>query len=45
MREVVGTCIRCGKTVYCADGFLDGVYDEKDLYCHPCWEEMNNEDS
>lgn len=37
--EVVGVCTSCQKTVYCRDGFLDGVVsDDKKLYCHSCFE-------
>lgn len=37
--EIVGTCVRCEKTVFCRDGFLDGVVsDTKDLYCYACYE-------
>lgn len=25
MIELVGTCIRCNKNVYCTDGFLNGI--------------------
>lgn len=39
--EVVGQCVRCKKTVYCRDGFLDGVVSAaKDLYCHACYDEQ-----
>ncbi|WP_176224019.1 hypothetical protein [Thalassobacillus devorans] len=37
MRELVGECSRCGKKVYCEDGFLDGVYENKKLYCNDCY--------
>lgn len=37
--EIVGQCKRCEKTVYCRDGFLDGVVNDiKELYCHSCYE-------
>lgn len=38
--ELVGVCVTCQKTIYCRDGFLDGVVDDdKQLYCHACFEE------
>ncbi|WP_431802621.1 hypothetical protein [Halobacillus andaensis] len=39
MVELVGTCAVCGKTIYCKDGFLDGVIDEDQLLrCYECEE-------
>lgn len=37
--EPVGPCVKCGKTVYCRDGFLDGVTFRGSLYCHSCFDE------
>ncbi|MUV37654.1 hypothetical protein JNUCC1_01460 [Lentibacillus sp. JNUCC-1] len=40
MEEEVGVCVSCGKTVYCRDGFLDGVVTENhELYCFECVDE------
>ena len=39
MIELIGTCVNCGKEIYCRDGFLDGVYIEGKLYCFACAEE------
>ena len=40
MEERVGTCVCCRKTIYCLDGFLDGVItEEKILFCHSCLKE------
>ncbi|MGM7724206.1 hypothetical protein [uncultured Metabacillus sp.] len=37
MREEVGKCSVCEKTIYCLDGFLDGIITkEKILYCFSC---------
>ncbi|WP_226036880.1 hypothetical protein [Aquibacillus saliphilus] len=39
MEEVVGVCSKCDRTIYCQDGFLDGVVDENHtLYCFVCAE-------
>ncbi|REE78914.1 hypothetical protein A8990_12342 [Paenibacillus taihuensis] len=38
MRELVGHCQRCGKAVYCEDGFLNGAIVEGSgaLICSDC---------
>ncbi|MCP3030879.1 hypothetical protein LF817_05935 [Halobacillus sp. A1] len=37
MEEPVGPCVSCGKTVYCKDGFLDGVIThDRSLLCTIC---------
>ncbi|WP_198162713.1 hypothetical protein [Halobacillus mangrovi] len=37
MVEWVGTCSRCGRGIYCRDGFLDGVIEEdQSLVCFNC---------
>lgn len=38
MRELVGYCEKCGKSVYCEDGFLNGVHEKGVLFCFPCAE-------
>ncbi|WP_168118957.1 hypothetical protein [Paenibacillus sp. HB172176] len=39
MREYVGTCSLCGKSIYCEDGFLNGiVLEDKELLCFECRE-------
>lgn len=35
MREYVGQCAACGRTIYCEDGFLNGFTDyEGKLSCY-----------
>ena len=41
MRELVGQCTCCRKEVYCLDGFLNGVYVQKEIYCFHCYEEYD----
>lgn len=37
MKELVGECAECRKSIYCFDGFLDGVISEnRRLYCFSC---------
>jgi hypothetical protein len=37
MKEQVGICAKCKKTIYCMDGFLNGIIDEENiLYCFSC---------
>lgn len=36
MRELIGNCTKCGKDVYCMDGFLDGLYIGNQLLCFDC---------
>ena len=37
MKELVGQCHICNKDVYCLDGFLNGVIDDKGkLVCMEC---------
>ncbi|MEK4299543.1 hypothetical protein MKY30_09140 [Oceanobacillus sp. FSL W8-0428] len=36
-KEFVGTCTLCGKSVYCHNGFLEGVVQENHtLVCFAC---------
>ncbi|SFE32470.1 hypothetical protein [Alteribacillus iranensis] len=43
MKEKVGHCSRCGKEVFCLDGFLNGVLDEeKNLFCFECADQPTN---
>ncbi|WP_200865939.1 hypothetical protein [Thalassobacillus devorans] len=44
MRELVGNCSKCGKNVYCEDGFLNGYYENKQLYCNDCYENAEDQD-
>lgn len=46
LEEFVGFCIRCGKPIYCLNGFLNGAIDEKNgsLFCFSCLEENENAD-
>ncbi|EAR64536.1 hypothetical protein B14911_06998 [Bacillus sp. NRRL B-14911] len=40
MREPAGTCVQCGKTIYCLDGFFNGIItDDKKAICFECSEE------
>jgi hypothetical protein len=42
MREPAGTCGQCGKTIYCLDGFFNGIItDDKKTICFECSEEDN----
>ncbi|WP_194841994.1 hypothetical protein [Gracilibacillus salitolerans] len=41
MYEKVGHCTECDKTVYCEDGFLDGVHHEGELFCWKCDQKRN----
>ncbi|WP_264191537.1 hypothetical protein [Metabacillus litoralis] len=36
MVEKVGVCIKCKKTVYCIDGFLNGVVNDGMVNCFEC---------
>lgn len=37
MKEPVGICIDCQKTVYCDGGFLNGVIlEDSQLRCYDC---------
>lgn len=41
MVEYIGKCVTCNKEVFCEDGFLNGVYENDELYCFSCAEENN----
>lgn len=44
MIELVGTCEKCGKKIYCLDGFLNGVHTkEGTVWCFEC--DLNAEGS
>ncbi|WP_269431568.1 hypothetical protein [Bacillus sp. SA1-12] len=44
MQEKVGKCSVCHKTIYCLDGFLNGVItDDKILYCFSCSKEEQDQ--
>jgi hypothetical protein len=37
MRELVGNCIKCGKEIFCLDGFFNGVLLKGNtIYCFDC---------
>ncbi|WP_208590112.1 hypothetical protein [Gracilibacillus suaedae] len=36
MYEEVGRCAECDETIYCKDGFLDGVHHNGKVYCWQC---------
>ncbi len=39
MKEKVGKCSHCGRTIFCISGFLNGViHKEGVLICFPCVE-------
>ncbi|WP_199868544.1 hypothetical protein [Virgibacillus senegalensis] len=40
MKEIIGKCSECEKTVYCRDGFFDGIQYEGKLICPDCAERM-----
>ncbi|WP_196493860.1 hypothetical protein [Ornithinibacillus caprae] len=42
MRELVGECEKCGKEVYCENGFLNGVHESGELFCQECSSEANS---
>ncbi len=40
MNEIVSKCSRCGKAIYCIDGFFNGIHtDDKITLCFTCAEE------
>ena len=40
MEELVGSCRICGASIYCKEGFLNGIVNEdKTLVCFECAEE------
>jgi len=40
VQEPVGHCSKCGTSIYCKDGFLDGVVNEdQTLVCFDCRDE------
>jgi hypothetical protein len=43
--ELVGVCVTCGASIYCKDGFLDGVTDHGRLYCHGCYSKASEKGS
>lgn len=38
MQERVGTCEKCGKALYCLDGFFNGVKENGSVFCFECVE-------
>ena len=39
MKELVNTCSKCGKELYCIDGFFNGVHTEdQQAFCFECAE-------
>jgi hypothetical protein len=42
MKELVGYCTKCGKEIFCLDGFFNGVHlDGNQIYCFDCVEKEN----
>lgn len=40
MKELVGFCRKCGKEIFCLDGFFNGVHlDAEHIHCFDCFEE------
>lgn len=44
MQERVGTCANCGKTLYCLDGFFNGVKEKGRILCFECKEKEERKD-
>ncbi|MDC3416571.1 hypothetical protein [Aquibacillus salsiterrae] len=40
--ELVGNCERCGRKVFCENGFLNGVNENNQLFCFPCSESSDD---
>jgi hypothetical protein len=39
MKELVGNCTKCGKEIFCLDGFFNGVHlDGNQIHCFNCVE-------
>jgi len=45
LQELVGKCQKCEASIYCLDGFLNGIIIKQLIYCFSCYEEMNNQKS
>ncbi|WCK55819.1 hypothetical protein PP175_07755 [Aneurinibacillus sp. Ricciae_BoGa-3] len=44
MQEYVGDCIKCGRNIYCHDGFIGAVVTEPGkMVCFECMERQNEE--
>jgi hypothetical protein len=43
MKELVGNCTKCGKEIFCLDGFFNGVHvDGNQIHCFDCVEGQSN---
>lgn len=43
MKELVGYCHKCGKEIFCLDGFFNGIHvDGKQINCFPCAEKESD---
>ncbi|MDF2715123.1 MAG: hypothetical protein K0R28_2048 [Paenibacillus sp.] len=40
--DLVGNCCICHTAVYCKGGFLDGVVERHSLYCHSCYDSVDD---
>ncbi|TNJ67621.1 hypothetical protein FE784_04360 [Paenibacillus hemerocallicola] len=40
--DMVGNCCICHTAIYCKGGFLDGVVERHSLYCHSCYESVDD---
>jgi hypothetical protein len=41
MKEYVGNCKECEKSIYCLDGFLNGIVSGDTLICFECNDKEN----
>lgn len=44
MQEKVGVCNKCGKVLYCLDGFFNGVKEKEGIFCFACAEEEQKDE-
>ncbi|WLD94894.1 hypothetical protein [Alkalihalobacillus sp. AL-G] len=45
MKEYIGTCKECQKSIYCLDGFLNGIVLKDGILCFECHEEESQEET
>ncbi|WP_213368179.1 hypothetical protein [Mesobacillus boroniphilus] len=45
MKELVGSCNRCGIEIFCMDGFLEGVHKDGIVLCFECEKEEEQKTS
>ncbi|MFK2825676.1 hypothetical protein QYG89_08280 [Bacillus sp. B190/17] len=44
MQERVGVCDRCGKGLYCLDGFFNGIKEGGKIFCFECGEKEEQDE-